>query len=84
MDFIDLDKVKNVNDIKGRWLFKNGKIADNYVWSSKYEKNIYLENMETKEKIKGLKNIIEYLKNNNLDLGIKNIEWAYNRLVKEN
>lgn len=66
---IDLGKVKSINDIAGSWIWKYGMYQNQYVWDrTKYKNTIVLINKNTNEEIKGFKNIIRYIKNNDLEL----------------
>lgn len=66
---IDLEKVKNINDIAGSWIWKYGMYQNQYIWDrTKYKNMVVLINKNTNEEIKGFKNIIRYIKNNDLEL----------------
>jgi hypothetical protein len=66
---IDLEKVKNINDIAGSWIWKYGMYQNQYIWDrTKYKNKVVLINKNTNEEIKGFKNIMRYIKNNDLEL----------------
>lgn len=66
---IDLNKVKSVYDIAGSWVWKYGYYQNQYVWDRfKYKNTVVLVNKNTNEEIKGFKNIMTYIKNNDLEL----------------
>lgn len=68
---IDLRKVKSINDIAGSWIWKYGMYQNQYIWDRiKYKNKVVLINKNTNEEIKGFKNIIRYIKNNDLELEI--------------
>lgn len=66
---IDLEKVKSINDIAGSWIWKYGMYQNQYIWDRiKYKNKVVLINKNTNEEIKGFKNIMRYIKNNDLEL----------------
>lgn len=66
---IDINKVKSVYQIAGSWIWKYGYFQNQYTWDrTKYKNTIVLINKDTGEEIKGFKNIIRYIKVNNLEL----------------
>lgn len=66
---IDLKKVKSINDIAGSWIWKYGMYQNQYIWDRiKYKNKVVLINKNTNEEIKGFKNIMRYIKNNDLEL----------------
>lgn len=68
-EMIDLTKVKSVYDIAGSWIWKYGYYQNQYVWDRfKYKNTIVLVNKNTGEEIKGFKNIMTYINNNDLEL----------------
>lgn len=64
---IDIAKAKSVYDIAGSWVWQYGRWQNQYTWI-RTEGEPYLFNSNTGEKIKGLKNIKEFVKFNNLVL----------------
>lgn len=68
-EFIDLKTVKNVYDIAGSWIWKYGYYQEQYTWDrTKYKNTVILINKNTNEEIKGFKNIMKYIKVNDLEL----------------
>lgn len=66
---INLNNVKSVYDIAGSWIWQYGRYQNYYTWDRlKYKNTIVLVNTITGEEYKGLKNILNYLKINNLEL----------------
>lgn len=69
MNYINLKNVKNIYDIAGTYIWQYGKYQSQYTWDrAKYKNTVVLVNKNTNEEIKGYKNIINYIKVNNLDL----------------
>lgn len=66
---IDLNKVKSVYDIAGSWIWRYGYYQPQYIWDrTKYKNTIVLVNKDTGEEIKGFKNIMRYIRNEELEL----------------
>lgn len=66
---IDLSKVKSVYEIAGSWIWKYGYYQSQYIWDrTKYKNTIVLVNKNTNEEIKGFKNIMNYIRDNDLEL----------------
>lgn len=68
-EMIDLKKAKSIYDIAGSWVWKYGHYQNQYVWDRfKYKNTVVLVNTNTNEEIKGFKNIINYIRTNELEL----------------
>ena len=66
-DKVNLSKVRSIYDIAGCWVWQYGKCQMEWCWdrAGKYP---YLININSKQTVKGFRNIIKFLKDNNMEL----------------